>query len=241
MEPAHLVRDAARVHACLQEMPDGRVTCTKRVTIQIPTRFAERDLAYVGMDNYILGVYAIIVEGLYYGISLVNAMIPIDPGQTNRIKVLGQDYYEFVFEPGSTVFKTTDLVKTDTIPYKIYDELLSSGRIPWYVGYDDLGKLFDTAQYHAGANIGQNREVTQLLASWVARDPENLTVFFRTTIKSLEDMRKKRPAFIPMKSVEYSATNTTNKLGGSYFSLGVVSALNDPSDRVEPIEAILRK
>jgi len=241
MDPAQLVRDASRVHACLQEMPDGRVMCTKRVTIQIPARFAERNLAYVGMDNYILGIYAIIVEDLYYGISLINAMIPIDPGKTNRIKVLGQDYLEFVFEPGSTVFKTLDLVKTDTIPYNIYDELLSSGRIPWYIGYDDLGKLFDTAQYHAGANIGQNREVTQLLASWVARDPDDLTRFFRTTIRSVEDMRKKRPAFIPMKSVEYSATNTTNKLGGSYFSLGVVSALNDPSDRVEPIEAILRK
>lgn len=241
MDPAQLVRDAARVHACLQEMPDGRVTCTKRVTIQIPARFAERDLAYVGMDNYILGVYAIIVEGLYYGVSLVNAMIPIDPGQTNRIKVLGQDYFEFVFEPGSTVFKTLDLVKTDTIPYKIYDELYSSGRVPWYVGYEEMGRMFDTAQYHAGANIGQNREVTQLLASWTARNPDDLTEFYRTTIRTVEDMRKKRPAFIPMKSVEYSATNTTNKLGGSYFSLGVVSALNDPSDRVEPIEAILRK
>ena len=241
MDPAQLVRDASRVHACLQEMPDGRVMTTKRVTIQIPARFAERDLAYVGMDNYILGIYAIIVDDLYYGVSLVNAMIPIDPGETNRIKVLGQDYYEFVFLPGSTVFKTLDLVKTDTIPYKIYDELFSSGRVPWYVGYEELGRTFDTAMYHAGANIGQNREVTQLLASWVARNPDDLTEFHRSTVLTLEDMKKKRPVIVPMKSVEYSATNTTNKLGGSYFSLGVVSALNDPSDRVEPIEAILRK
>jgi len=241
VEPATLIRDAQRVHECLQELPDGRVVTSKRVKIHIPARFAERDLAYVGVENFILGIYAIIVEDKFYGVSLVNAMIPIDPSETNRIKIFGVEYFEFVFEPGSTVFKTLELVKTDTLTYKIYDEILSGGRIPWYVGYEELGKLFDTAQYHAGANIGGNQEVTQLIASIVARDPKDRTKYYRTAVQSLGDLRTVQPVYVPLMSVEYSATNTTNKLGGSYFGTGVVSALNDPSDRTERIEDILRK
>lgn len=241
MEVASLVRDAARVRAALHELPDGRVVTSKRMKIHIPARFAERDLAYVGVDNFILGIYAIILEDNFYAVSLVNAMIPIDPSETNRIKVHDVEYYEFVFEPGSTVYKTLNLVKTDTLTYMIYDEILSGGRIPWYVGYEELGKLFDTAQYHAGANIGGNQEVTQLIASIVARDPHDRTKYYRTAVETLSDLRSVQPVYVPLKSVEYGATSTLNKLGGSYFSLGVVSALNDPSDRTERIDDILRR
>lgn len=241
MDPKALIRDAARVKACLAKLPDGRVVTNARLTIHTPTRFAERDLAYVGVENHILGIYAILLEDKYFGVSLINAMIPIDPSETNRIKIHDVEYFEFVFEPGSTVFKTLDLVKTDTLTYKIYDEILSGGRIPWYVGYEELGKLFDTAQFHAGANIGTNQEVTQLIASLVARDPDDRTKYFRTSVKSLADLQKVQPVYVPLMSVAYSATNTTNKLGGSYFSSGVVSALNDPSDRTERIEDILRR
>lgn len=239
MNVRQLVRDASRVHDCLQEMPDGRLCTSKEVKIHIPARFAERNLAYVGMEKYILGIYAIIVDDRYYGVSLVNAMMAIDPAETRKIKIDEDEYFEFVFPPGATVVKDVNLVKTDTLTYRIYDEILSGGRIPWYVGYEELGKLFDTAKYHAGANIGSNQEVTQLIASIVARDPNDRTKYYRTSVKSMEDLKKITPAYVPLKSVDYAATNTTNKLGGSYMSVGIVSALNDPSERVEKIEALL--
>lgn len=239
MDVKALIRDAARVHACLEELPDGRVIALKECKIHIPARFAERDLAYVGVENHILGIYAIIVEDLYYGVSLVNAMISIEPSSMNRIKVGEVGYLEFVFEPGAVVFKQTNLVRTDTITYKIYDEIFSSGKTPWYVGYEELGHIFDTAKYHAGADIGANQEVTQLIASMVARDPQDRSKYYRSTIASMSELRTRPPVFIPLKSVEYSATNTTSKLGGSYFGVGVVSALIDPSDRTERIESLL--
>lgn len=241
MDIKTLVRDASRVHACLEELPNGSVVCTQEVKIYIPARFTERDLAYVGMENHILGIYAIVVEDLYYGVSLINAMLNIDPTSMNRLKIEGDDYLEFVFAPGATVFKSTNLVKTDTIAYKIYDEMFSKGYIPWYVGYEELGRVFDSALYHAGANIGSNQEVTQLIASMVARDPTDRTKYYRTKIEKLSDLRTTPPVFIPLNSVEYSSTNTTNKLGGSYFSVGVVSALIDPTTRTERIEEILRR
>ena len=43
-----------------------------------------------------------------------------------------------------------------------------------------------------------------------------------------------------MRSVIYAATNTLNKIAGSYMETGVVSALVSPSDREERIEILLK-
>jgi hypothetical protein len=235
-----LTRDAGRVTDTLQELGDGRLVTKTGCKIYIPARFAEQDLAYLGVNTYIVGIYAIVVDNLYYGVSTVNAMINIDPTDSNKVKMEGQDYIEFVFDAGSTVFKSTELVKIDVLTYKIYDEIFSKGRVPFYLDYNDLGGIFDTAKYHANANLGTTGEVTQLIASMISRDPDNKNKYYRTVVQDLSDIRNKPPAFIPMRSVAYAATNTTTRLGGSYFDKGVVSALVNPSERVERIEYLLK-
>lgn len=241
MNPKLLKREPTKVHSYLRELEDGRLVTTKGCKIYIPTRFAERGLASIGIETHIVGIYAIVVEDLYYGVSMVNAMIRIEPTSTMKVVIEEEEYFEFMFEPGSTVMASTQLVKQDTLVYKIYDEIISKGRVPWYLGYLELGKLFDTAKYHAGANIGGNHEVTELIVSMIARDPKDRTKYYRQTVKTLDDLKRTPPAFIPLRSVTYAATNTTNKLAGSYFNDGLVSALVSPADRVERIEEILRR
>lgn len=235
-----LTRDASRVTETLVELDDGRLVTKTGCKIYIPARFVEHDLAYLGVNNYIVGIYAIVVDDTYYGVSTVNAMINIDPTDTNKIKMEDQDYIEFVFAPGSTVFKSLDLVKVDVLTYKIYDEVFSKGRVPMYMDYNDLGGIFDTAKYHANANLGTTGEVTQLIASMISRDAKDKTKYYRTVINELSDVRNIPPAFIPLRSVAYAATNTTTRLGGSYFDKGVVSALVNPAERVERIESLLK-
>ena len=241
MDPKKLIHAAKNVHSALAELEDGRLVAKKAVKIYIPSRFAERGLASIGIETQIVGIYAIVVDDAYYGISLVNAMIRIEPTSTMKVMINGDEYFEFYFEPGSTVMSSTHLVKTDTLVYRIYDEIISKGRVPWYLGYSELGKIFDTAKYHAGANVGTNHEVTELIVSMISRDPKNRHQYYRRTIKSLDDLQKNPPAYIPLRSVTYAATNTTNRLAGSYFNNGLVSALVTPADRVERIEDLLRR
>lgn len=240
MNPSTLIRDAAKVKSYLRELEDGRLVTTKGCKIYIPCRFEERELASIGIETHIVGIYAMTVEDTYYAVSLVNALIRIDPTSTVRVLINGDEYYEFMFEPGATVMKSVDLVKTDTLVYKIYNEIFAKGRVPWYVGLNDLAKIFDTASYHAGANIGQNQEVTELLVSIIARNAENRHQYYRQFAKT-EEALKTPPAFIALRSVTYAATNTLNKLAGSYARDGLVSALVTPTERVERIEEILRK
>lgn len=235
-----LVRDPSKIHEALQELDDFKVIAKQECKIYIPARFVERNLAELGVENYITGICAIVV-GDFYAVMNVCAMLKIEPVQTLKIRIQGEEYYEFYFPKGSTVITTTELVKKDTLVYRIYDEIISKGKVPWYLDYNDLGKIFDTAKLHAGANIGQNSEVTELIVSMIARDRVDKTKYYRTVINDLNDLKKNPPAYIPLRSVIYAATNTTNKLAGSYFATSTVSALVSPATRTERIEAILRR
>lgn len=241
MDIKTLLRNPQKVHECLQELPNGSLVALKEVKIYTPVRFEERGLAEVGVDTYIVGVYAIVAEDKYYGISTVNAILRITPSSMLKIKIKGEDYFEFTFKPGATIIPSLNLIKNDIIVYKIYDEIISKGKVPWFLSYEDLGHIFDTAGYHAGTNIGNNNEVTELIISMIARDPNEKVKYYRTLLNTSEDLKTKSPAFIPLKSVIYAATNTTNKLAGSYFGTGVVSALVSPSERTERIEELLRR
>lgn len=241
MEIKDLIRDPARIHACLQELPDGKLIALKPVKIYIPVRFSERGLAEIGVDTYICGIYAMTYDDKYYAVSTVNASIRIQPSSTIRVKINGVEYFEFSFDAGGIVMHSTNLVKIDVLVYKIYDEIISKGRVPWYLEYDDLGKIFDTAYKHAGARIGEDAAVTEFIISIIARNPADRTEYFRTCVNTEADLAKVKPAFIALKSVTYAATNTTNKLAGSYYSVGVVSALVSPSTRTERIENLLRR
>lgn len=240
MNVKNLIRDSSKVHEALQELKDGKVVASQECKIYIPTRFSKRGLAETGVENHITGICAIVVEDKYYAVMNVCAMIRIEPTQILKVKVDGVEYFEFIFAKGSTVIVTTDLVKIDTLVYRIYDELISKGNIPWYMSYDDLGKIFDTAKKHAGAGIGQNSEVTELIVSMISRDAEDKTKYYRSTVKDQKYVKTNPPAFIPLRSVIYAATNTTNKLAGSYFATSVVSALVSPASRSERIELLLR-
>lgn len=239
MEINHLIRDAAKVKEALTELSDNRLVTSKSLKIIIPARFQEKGLAYLGQDTDIIGIYAIIVEDTYYAISLVNAMVPIKPSNIERVKINGDEYIQFIFNPGDTVIKNLNLVKTDTIVYRIYDELFSKGNIPWYIGYNDLAHIFDSTIKHSGAPIGKNREITELIVSLIARNVKDKTQYYRTIVNSQSDVINNPPTFIALRDVTHAASNTLNRLAGSYMSQGIVAALNNVSEKQERIESLL--
>lgn len=241
MKGVKYIKDAAKIKSSLVRMPDKRVVATQPIKIYSPTRYVEKNLATIGIDVYILGIFAWVVEDRFFAVNLVNAMVPITPTQTNRIKIEGDEFFEFVFNKGDTVIKTVDLVCTDTITYQIYNDIIARGNIPWYLGYEELRKIFDSAKKHADANIGTQQEVTALVVSRIARSRQDKTRDYRTVIQKTSDLVTNPPVFIPLMSVRLGATNTLTKLGGSYFGQGLNSALLHPSQRPERIESILLK
>lgn len=241
MDYTKLIRNPEKIHAVLEELPDKRLIAKKPIKVYIPARFAERNLASIGIKTSTVGICAIVLDDTYYAVLLVNAMIEIKPSATTKILIDDEPFYCFSFEANDTFISSLDLVKTDTLVYRVYAEIVSKGKVPWYLSYLDLAKIFDTAGKHAGANIGRQHEVTELMISIIARSSENRHLNYRQVIKNMSDIHKNPPVYISLKNLTYAATNTITRIGGSFFGDGLVSALTNPSDRVERIESILRK
>lgn len=230
----HLERNAEKVFEALAETETSLVA-TKRCRIYIPEHYIGNFLGSMDESTRILGIYGIVVDDKYYATSRCCAMITIDPSTTNIVEINGMNYMEFTFEAGDTVIKNLNLVRTATLAFRIYDEFIAKGKVPWYMSDVDMCLLFDSSKEHADVNLGVDSAILEMIASSMIRSKMDKTVFYR-------HLQQGDPhVFVPLKSVAYGATNTTAKLLGAHFQEGMTSALITPSERSETIEELLRK
>jgi hypothetical protein len=241
MDSSKYVRDASKIHAALKELPDGSVICTKDIKLVIPERYKQKRLMVQGLETYVLAIFALVVDDKYYGVSMADAMMRVGPANITTVKYGDDSYLEFQYEKGDVVIGSTELIRDSPLVYSIFDEFVSKARVPWFMNYEDLAKIFDTAEYHAGASLGGSRSVIELIISMIARDPKDLMNYYRHVFKDPKDMFIHPPSVVPLRSVALGATNTTAKIIGAYADEGFTSALDNPSERVEPIEEILRQ
>lgn len=239
MDISHLKRDPKWVISNLKELEDSSVVTLVNCKIHIPERFTAKHLAVLGSEVFIFGFFPIIMNDEYYAVNSTIAMMKINPSSTERIVVNGDPYYEFSFEAGDKIFGTTQLVVNDTLTYYMYDEFIAKGNIPWYMNYYDMAKMFDTAQLHAGVNLG-GRSIIELIISTIARNPKDITQLYRHVLNEPSDIVYNPPITVPFRSVVYNTSDTTSKLNGAYFSDAINSALVNPSESVELIEELLR-
>lgn len=235
-----LRRDANYVKSFLVEDKSGRVLTRKSCTIQLPERFMTRNLGQIGISTFAYGCFALIMDSGEYSVFNVNALIELTPSKITKSTINEIEYYNFHFDENDVVIKTTHIVKRDNIIYDVMDELVFKGKIPWYMEYNDLGKMFSTAKKYANSGVGKNQEVIELIASIITRVKSNKSKYIRLGIKDYKDTSLENTAYVPLSSVFYSASTTLNKIAGNYFNDGVVSALVEPSNNVEQIESILR-
>lgn len=240
MDPKQIHPDTRAVYDSRVVLEDGSVITKTGCKIYAPVRFEEKKLLNIGADIFLVGIYLIVLPDGGCAVSLTNAMVQITPTSFTTVKINGESYYEFVFAKGATVIKNVQLVKDNKLVYKIYNEIFSQGYVPFYLNYHTLASVFDSALKHAGANVGQNREVTELVVSIIARDAKDKSRYYCEAVQKLSDLHTNPPTFIALRDVMYAPSNTLDKLAGSYMETGVVSALNQPSKRTERVEAILR-
>lgn len=240
MQTTDFIRDPKRVYQALAKTP-GKLIAKEPIRIYIPERYVERSLAFIGSETYTVGIYMIATEDNCYAVSLINAMVPIDPTNTTVVDFNGTKYYEFYFRKGATIITNLNLVKDKKLIYSIFNEIISNGRAPWYLNYLDLAKVLASAPKHAGVSIGENHEVMELLVSNLARNPEDRTIYYRQVVNSLDDLVRIPPAMVPLRSVQYMAVDLTTKLAGSYFRPALISGLVNPTTRVERVSSVLKR
>jgi hypothetical protein len=240
MKSTDYVHDKRAVTDSLYLTPDNKLVTRTGCKIQLPSAYFERGLAKFSTPPQILGIHCIIINDKQYGVMTLPCYIKVTPSSVEKIVVDGDDYTVFIFEPGSVVYPDMQVVKSTVAISKIFSEMVSSARVPWYIDYETHPKILGNFSKWTGLGVGKDRRTNELVSSINARDPNDRTVYYRSTLTTEADKKRLKPEWVSLRSVEFSATNTMSKLGGSYFTIGITSALVNPSTRVEGIERHLR-
>ena len=236
--PERIKANLTNITATIDGVKTNQVVCKEACQIVIPQRYADLDMARIEKDIYICGIFAYVM-GNFYAVNKTTAMMHITPSSTEKVLIDEEPYFVFSFDAGSVVIYDTALVKRDVLAYSIFDLFFSKGKVPWFMNYMDLNKVFDTANKHAGVSVGNQPEVIWLLTSIVSRDPKDVTKYFRQAIKDEKELINMRPLVTPLQKVSTSATNTFNKLAGNYQTEGIRSALIYKTKRKERMEKLL--
>lgn len=242
MDVSTLIRDPAKVKAVFKQ--NGTyLTCSKPCKIVVPCTFEEGNMVNIGLETYIIGIFALIVEDAYYATSLVPSMMRIEPSRTTYTYINEIKHFVFEFDAGSKVIANTNLVQDLLLIYNVFNEVISRGRVPWQFTYEDLGNIFTNVKEFTGSNIGGDHDAVELLVSLVSRSPLDPKLQYRQYLAALAPNTKNilKPEFAPLESVEITVSNNLNKITGSYFGIGVASTLVSPSRKVGRIEEQLRR
>lgn len=228
-----LKRNAKNIIAQLTETKSNELFTKKACVIQFPKRYTESNLAEISRDTYLFGVYALIMDG-EYAVSAIPAYFHTSPERVSESEVDGVPYINFHYSPGCRVLDNTNVLRKDSLIYSLIYEFFLQGNVPWYVGYEDLAKVFDVAKEFADSNVAQNYAITEAMTAYIARIASDRAVQYRLDPKG-------SPAYIGLKgNVFYAAPGTVNKLAGSYFQDAIVSALVQPSSKTSHVEDLLR-
>jgi len=218
-----------------------QVICRQPCTIQVPKTYFDSGLGQLGVDTKIYGLFPVILEDGQYSLVNTTAMFSISPSATTIRTVDEIEYYEFYFAKDTVVWKTTGLLSDAKLIYEVFQAFFFMGRVPWYVSYDDHGRVLDTAPTFAGFGAVKNPEVVEFLTAMIARKANSIdNEFLRLLIKSYEDTKIGKVEFVPMGSVVASVKSSLNKISAAYAQDGIISAIVSPGEDVGVVEKIVR-
>jgi len=236
MDVSQLTRNRQQIAAALTDPSSGKCLAKRPLKVHILKRFTENQLAFIGQHVLTLAVFGIIIDDTYYNPFSLPTMVEMHPDSIVSVKIDDVEYLELSFDKGSAVIANSRVVQKNTLPYYEHNDFISKGKGAWFLNADDMARLFTYCRKYAGRPRGANRAVMEMITSFILRRPGDLTQFFRTDPSAGPDDF----TLVRFESVSYGASNTLAKVAGSYSEEGEISALVNPSDRLERIEEYVR-
>lgn len=228
-------RDGPKTNTHLKTLQSGekiKLTTLKPAFIYIPYRFITAGLATIEDSVHIISEYAIVIDDVY-AVANVPAMVEIRPESRKRIKIEDEEYLEFSFDANSVVIEDCRLFQQSVMAYNIFNEEIAKGNVPLY--FNDVDFLFclDLAEKFANIKLGKNNVSLEMIISAITRSRKDITQYYRNHPDGDYE-------FIALRNTSLGATNTLSKMMGSYYELGITSALARESDKLEDTEELLR-
>ena len=189
------------------------------------------------LDNVcrIIGIVAIVDSNNNYAIMTVPGVINVEPNEISSIEIDGELYYELHITAGELLISDTNVVKDTDYVYKIFEALMLRGKVPFFIMYQDLLKIFINMPKYNGGSVGKDPLPFEIFTAIMARSSNDPTVFYRNSKHGDEE-----PKWIGFMNIYYSFSSTLSKVVGSYFKTGVLVANVNKQKEPTKLEKILR-
>lgn len=221
---------------------DKTLVAKKRCSIILPFRWLQAGLLEIGSTSYCATIFPIVNEAGQYDVSNVCTKMEITPSSIEIIRHEGRDHYVFSFDKGDVISPDVNLVMDDSYSYGIYDEIIQKAKAPWFLNYNDVGRVMATSKSHSGVTLSGTNAIFELITATLSRN-DDMSQQYREVIGSLElgEMAKHKRQGVPLNSVVYATANKMNKLMGGYLEDGLTSALTEEESPISGVEQLLRK
>lgn len=219
----------------LLKTTNGITTTSEDIRIMFPERYVESNMATIDNVIKVIGIYAILDNKNNYAVMNIPIMQELTPSHVDEVSVDGVVYKMLYFNKNSVVMPINKLIVNSDFIYVLFNDFFAAGRVPWYLDYTDLSNVFLESNKYLNNGIGKEIVAFELLASIVARDPEDLSVYYRLSKSN------KAPGYAGLNNLYYSYNNTGSKLVGSYLKTGLINAMIDPETKESETTKILRQ
>lgn len=237
MDISKAVRNPQRVHASLLEKDNQLITKTG-CTIYIPERYISKGLAVIGTEISILGIYAMFIDDVTYGVSTATAMCTLgDLHISDKVTIEDVDYLSYKFPAGAVVLKTVELVIVKKIVNAIMDFFVDYGYTPWFFNYVDLAELFFDTGYWNKMDMG-GQIVQDIITANISRDPKDITKLFKDTMSNIKQLDT-RPTFIPQRDIGMNTSSNLARVNGSELARATRAMLLSEPTQPQELEDIL--
>lgn len=217
---------------------DDKLKCMtfigQSLVVYIPARYEVFDLLTMADTVTTLAVVDLVIDQKYRAGLLLLATIEMEPDDVEKIMVDDLQYVKLTLSTGAKFICNTERIADATIVYAVWTEFVGSGKLPYFIDYSSLSKLFDQAKSMCDLNIPVDHVMYEVIFSYLCREQDNLSVTYRHT-----DMFKPFK-MIGLRNVGYATSSTLSKIMGSYFSQGLNSSLIQTSTERSPMEDLLR-
>lgn len=238
---SELKRNQNVIEQVVEQIGDTLVA-KQACSIILPFRWLQAGLLEIGRASYCATVFPIVNDKGEYAVSNVCTKMEITPSSIEVIKHEGSEHYVFVFDKGAIIAPDINLVVDDVFSYLVYDEIIQKAKAPWFLNYDDVGRVMATSKSHSGVNLADTNAIFELITATLSRN-KDMSKLYREVINSLDEseLYKHQREGVPLNSIVYAAANKMNKLMGGYIEDGLTSALTETESPVSGVEQLLRK
>jgi len=213
---------------------DNMILANKELFIEFPKRYRQKDLVEQGQEIAVYGVFAVIdPDAEKYSVSLIPAFIKTEPFNVREIEREGVTFIQFQYAKDTPIVASTTVTRNKITSYDLFEEFYLDGKAPWYMSYTDMYKLLSHFKKYADSNIGANSLSNELITSYITRNQDDPTIYYRQATN-------KPYTFVALENVFYSTVGTLNKISGAYFTDGLVAALVNKEEKPTDVENIVR-